>query len=158
MQHVPPAPGFAVGILRVLCNDMCTAHRFHTDDGEQKCRSGFPDELDSLSHYSESPPWRTAAVRPRRDHLLHDLITHTLLRSLQYGIVVMGVIDAFVYARNCHRRNLDNPENFGDSMEEEFAPNYAHAYQSLCLAGRALVVRHLKFRLPAVKVRYPNLP
>ena len=31
-------PGLAVGILRVLCNDMCTAHRFHTDDEEQKCR------------------------------------------------------------------------------------------------------------------------
>ena len=39
-----------------------------------------------------------------------------------------------------------------------FTPKYAHAYQSLCLAGRALVVRHQKFRLPAVKVRYPNLP
>ena len=28
-------PGLAVGILRVLCNSMCTALRFHTDD-EQK--------------------------------------------------------------------------------------------------------------------------
>ena len=31
-------------------------------------------------------------------------------------------------------------------------PKYAHAYQSLCLAGRALVVRHQKFRLPAVRI------
>ena len=37
-------------------------------------------------------------------------------------------------------------------------PTYAHAYQSLCLAGRLLVVPHQKFRLPAVKARYPNLP
>ena len=113
-------PGLAVGILRVLCNDMCTAQQFHTDDEEQKCRVGFPDEPDSLSHYSESPPWRTAAVRPRRDHLFHDLITQTLVRSLQYGIVVTGVIDAFVCAHNYHRRYVDNPENFGDCMEEEF--------------------------------------
>ena len=45
MQH-----GFAVGILRVLCNGMCTAQRFHVDDEEQKCSVGCPDELDSLSH------------------------------------------------------------------------------------------------------------
>ena len=73
-------PGLAVGILRVLCNDMCTAHRFHTDDEEQRCRVGCPDEPHSLSHHNECPllynlviaAWRTAAVRPRRDHLFHD--------------------------------------------------------------------------------------
>ena len=37
-------------------------------------------------------------------------------------------------------------------------PSYAHAYQSLCLAGRLFVVHHQKFRLPASKARYPNLP
>ena len=36
-------------------------------------------------------------------NLLHDLITQVFLRSLQYGIVVMGFIDAFVYAHHQHR-------------------------------------------------------
>ena len=36
-------------------------------------------------------------------------------------------------------------------------PTYAHAYQSLCLAGRVFVVGHQRFRLPAAKAIYPNL-
>ena len=75
------------------------------------------------------------------------------LRSLQYGIVVIGVIDAFVYARTCHRSNTNNPGNFGDSMEGRIrlmtaiTPTYAHAYQSLCLVGRLFVVHHQKLHL-----------
>ena len=56
--------------------------------------------------------WRHATALPRRGHLLHNLITQEFLRSLQYGIVVMGLIDAFVYAHNHHRRNIENPGNF----------------------------------------------
>ena len=131
------------------------------DGEEQRCRVGCPDEPDSLSHYNECTflynfvvaAWRYAAVRPRRGHLFHDLIIHTLLRSLQYGIAVVGVIDAFVYADNHHRRNLDNPGNFGDCI-----PIYAHAYQSFCVAGLLFVVFHQKFRLPVVKATYLNLP
>ena len=41
-------PGLAVGILRVLCNGMCAAQRFHMDDED-------PDEPDSLSHHNEFP-------------------------------------------------------------------------------------------------------
>ena len=39
----------------------------------------------------------------RRNHILHDLITRVFLRSLQYGIVVLGFLDAFVYAHHKHR-------------------------------------------------------
>ena len=121
-----------------------------------------------LSHYNGCPSlynfviaaWRDNAVRSRRGHLFHDLITQTILRSLQYGIVVMGVIDAFVYAHNYHRRNTNNPGNFGDCMEGRIRlmTAYAHAYQSLCLAARMFVVPHQNFRLLAAKARYPNLP
>ena len=160
-------PGIAVGILRVLCNGMCTAQRFHVDDEEQKCRVGCPGGPDSLSHYYECPllynfviaAWRNAAVRPRIDHLFHDLVTQTLSRSFQYGIVVVGgVIDAFVHAHNCHRRNSDNPGNFGDCMEGRIrlmtaiTLTYAHAHQSLCLAGRPFVFPHQRSRMRAVRV------
>ena len=76
----------------------------------------------------------------------------------------MGIIDAFVYAHNHHRRNLDNPGNFGDCMEGRnrlvtaITPTFAHAYQSIFLSRRPLVVPYQKFRLPAAKARYPNLP
>ena len=46
-------PGLTVGFLRILCNGLCTAQRFHTEGEEQMCRVGCPDEPDSLSHYNE---------------------------------------------------------------------------------------------------------
>ena len=113
-------PGLAVGILPVLCNGMCTAQRFRMDGEEQRCRAGCRDEPGSLSHHNDCPllhnfviaAWRNAEVRPRRGHLFHDLITQILQRSLQDGIVVMGVIDAFVNAHNHQLRNWHNPGNF----------------------------------------------
>ena len=117
-------PGFAVGILRVLCNGMCKAKRLHVDNEEQTCRVGCPDEPDCLSHY-KCPLlsdifvsiWRNAGVHFREGQLFHDLITQTLLRSLQHGIVVMGVLDTFENAHNYHRHNTNNPGNFEDCME-----------------------------------------
>ena len=97
-------PGLTVGLKRILCNGLWTALRFHAEGEEQMCRIGCPDEPDSLLHYNECPSlsnmfasvWRQATVLLRRGHLFHDLITQVFLRSLQYGIVVMGLIDAFV--------------------------------------------------------------
>ena len=50
-----------------------------------------------MSYNFSASVWGQATVPPRRGHLFHDLITQVFLRSLQHGIVVMGVIDAFVY-------------------------------------------------------------
>ena len=116
-------PGFAVGILRVLCNGMCKAKRFHVDNEDQNKLAGCdPDEPDCLSHYKCTflfdifiTIWKNAGFR--EDQLFHDFITQTQLRSLQCGIVVMGVIDAFQNAHNHHRHNANNPGNFQDCME-----------------------------------------
>ena len=99
-----------VGVLRILCNGLCTAQRFHIEEHDHTCRVGCPNEPDSLSHYNECPRlyckftsfWGQAAVLPQ-NHLPHDLITQVFVRSLQYGIVVMGFIDAFVYAHHASR-------------------------------------------------------
>ena len=158
--------------LRVLCNGMCKAKRFHVDNEEQTCRVGCPDEPDCLSRYNKCPLlsnifvaiWRNAGFR--EDQLFHDVITQTLLRSLQYGIVVTGVIDASVYAHNYHRHNANNPGNFEDCMEGRFrlltaiTPRYAHAYQSFCRVGRPFDFPHQRFRLPSVKAKIrisPNI-
>ena len=42
-------PGLTVGFLRILCNGLSTAHRFHTEGDEQTCRVGCPNEPDALS-------------------------------------------------------------------------------------------------------------
>ena len=139
-------PGLTVGFLRILCNGLCTARRFHTEGDEQTCRVGCRDEPDSLLHCNECPLlynifvsiWEQATVLPRRSHLLHDLITQVLLRSLQYGIVVMGFIDAFVYAHHQHRRSIENPGKTGDCMKGRIrfmtaiTSAYAHAHQVTC--------------------------
>ena len=114
----------------------------------------------TLSHNNECPRlydmFRSflghAPILPRRNHFLHDLVTQVFLRS-QYGIVVMGFIDAFVYAHHQHRRSIENSGNFGDCIRGRtrfmtaITPAYAHSYQATCL----------NFRLPKPKARYQHL-
>ena len=104
-------------------------------------------------------------AQPRRGHLFHDLITQVFLRSLQYGIVVMGLIEAFfVYAHNHHRRNIENPGNLGDCMKGRIrfmtaiTSAHAHAYQVSCLTRHVSAVQNQRFRLPSAKARHPHLP
>ena len=49
-------PGLLVGFLRILCNGVCTARRFHTAENDHTCRIGCPDEPDSLSLITTSVP------------------------------------------------------------------------------------------------------
>ena len=134
-------PGLLVGFLRILCNGLCTAQRVHTEEHDHTCSVGCPNEPDPLTHYNECPRlynifdsfWRHAATLPQRNHLLHDLITRLFLLSLQYGIVVIGFLDALVYAHHKHRQGSENPGNFGDCMKGRIrfmtaiTPAYAHA-------------------------------
>ena len=125
----------------------------------------------TLPHYNEclccticSPVFGQATELPRRSHLLHDLITQEFLRSLQYGIVVMGFIGAFVYAHHQHCRSIDNPGNFGDCMKGRFCfmaaitSANAHAFQATCRTRHMPAVPRLNFRLPKPTASYPHLP
>ena len=103
-------------------------------------------------------------MAPQRNCLLHDLISRVFLRSLQYGIVVLGFLDACVYAHHKHRLDSANAGNFGDCMSGRvrfmtaITPAYAHAYQIVCLGMPFPGVPHHSFRLPRPKSRYPFLP
>ena len=57
MQLVSRAsrPGLTVGVLCILCNGLCTAQRFHTEEHDHTWRVGCPGEPDTLSHYNECP-------------------------------------------------------------------------------------------------------
>ena len=69
-------PGLLVGFLRILCDGLCTAQRFHTEEHDHTCRVGCPNEPDSLTHYNEchwlynifTSFWRHATVLPQRNH------------------------------------------------------------------------------------------
>ena len=165
-------PGLLVGFLRILCNGLCTARRFHTAENDHTCRIGCPDEPDSLTHYNMCPRlynfflsfWRHATILPPRNCLLHDLISRVFLRILQYGIVVLSFLDAFVYAHHKHRLDSANAGNFGDCLTRRIrfmtaiTPAYAHAYQTICLGMYFPGVPHHSFRLLRPKSRYPFLP
>ena len=68
----------------------------------------MPNEPDSLSHITMSVTCCTTYLLLsgdmlqyfHRDYFLHDLITRVFLQSLQYGIVVLGFLDAFAYAHH----------------------------------------------------------
>ena len=49
-------PGLIVGFLRILCNGLCTAQRFHTEEHDHTFCVFCPNEPDSLTHYNECPP------------------------------------------------------------------------------------------------------
>ena len=159
-------PGLTVGFLRILCNGLCTAGRFHVEGEEQMYQVGCPDEPGSVPYYNECPLlynlfasfWGQATVLPWRGHLFHDLITQVFPGSLQYGIVVLGLIDAFVYAHNHHRRNIENPGNFGGLHEGRirFMTAITPAFVT-CLTRHMPAVQSQKFRLPSAKAKYQNL-
>ena len=165
-------PGLLVGFLRIQCNGLCTARRFHTAENDHTCRIGCQDEPDSLTHYNECPSlynnflsfWRRATILPPRNCLLQDLISQVFLRSLQYGIVVLGILDAFVYAHHKYRLDSANAGNFGDCLTRRvrfmtaITPAYAHAYQTICLAMHSPGVPRHSSPLPKPKSRYPFLP
>ena len=48
---------------------------------------------------------------------LRDLITRVFMRTLQYGIVVLGFLDAFVYVHHKHRLDSASAGKFGDCMK-----------------------------------------
>ena len=123
----------------------------------------------TLSHYNECPRllniflsfWWNALILPPRNCLLHDLISRVFLRSLQYGIVVLGFLDAFVYAHHKHRLDSANAGNFGDCLTRRvrfmtaITPAFAHACNLSCFALPG--VPHRSFGLPKPKFRYPHL-
>ena len=120
-------PGLLVGFLHILCNGLCTAERFHTEEHHHTCRVGCPNEPVSLTHYNECPKlynifvsfWRHATILPHRNHFLHDLINRVFFQSLQNGIVVLGFLDAFVDAHQKHLQSSENPGNFDDCMKRK---------------------------------------
>ena len=93
----------------------------------------------------------------KENHFLHDLIARVFLQSLQYGNVVLGVLDAFVYAHHKHRQDSENPGIFCDCMKGRIrfmtaiTPAYGHAYQATCLARHILACPAPK--LPAAQAQ-----
>ena len=91
-----------------------------------------------------------------------EILTHEWELSLFTDSILIST--PFFTLQVHHRRNMDNPWNFGDCMKGRIrfmtaiTPAYAHAYQATCLARHIPAVPHHNFRHPKCKFRYPYLP
>ena len=117
---------------------MCTAKRFHVGNEEQTCRIGCIGEPDCP-------------------------LTTTGTLSFSTSLSQSGGTPGSNF-KEINYSTTSSLKNFEDCMEGRIrlltaiTPTYAHAHQSLCLAGRTLDFPHQRFRLPSAKTKYPNLP
>ena len=84
---------------------------------------------------------RNADIYLRGNLLFHDLINQVMLRSLQHGIVIFGIINAFVYDHNFHRHNVYQSSQVRGLHGGEDSPCDCH-YASI----RPCVPRHMLHR------------
>ena len=160
--------GLLFGFLRILCKctEFFTLQRTITLDVLDARMSLTPSFITTCPRMYNIfvSFWRHSTILPPRTCLFHDFISWVFLWSLQYGIVVLGFLDAFVYAHLKHRLSSANAGNFGECLTGRvrfmtaITPAYAHAYQTICLAMHFLGVPHHTLRLPKPKSRYPYLP
>ena len=110
-------------------------------------RAGLPSPLQPMSLASILVNFR-------------DLITHTVCLGVQHGIVLLGFVDAFVYAHNRHRHNKDDPTYFENIMEERtrmmtaLTLAYAHAFQQFVSSKTSL--RHKAFENIKINKQTPG--
>ena len=91
-------PGLVVGALRIACNGLCTAARFHTAEDNPGCRLGCLEELDCLRHYICCPilfyhlnslwPGTNECISPTA--IFNDLLIKIAVRSDRLCILVSG--------------------------------------------------------------------
>ena len=72
----------------------------------QECNLDRTVNIANSSSHALRSVWKNADIHLRGNLLRHDFTTQVMLRSLQHGIVVVGIIDAFVYAHNARRHRL----------------------------------------------------
>ena len=63
-------PELTVGVIRILCNGLCTAQRFHTEEHDDTCRVGCPMNL-TLSQITTSVSGCTTDLLLAGDMLLY---------------------------------------------------------------------------------------
>ena len=109
-------PGLVIGALRIACNGLCTAARFHKAEDNLGCRLGCLEELDCLRHYNccdilsdhLNSPWRGTSECISPTAIFNDLLFKIAVRIDRLCILVSHLLDALVTAFNL-RENLLGP-------------------------------------------------
>ena len=165
-------PGLVIGALRIACNGLCTAARFHKAEDNLGCRLGCLEELDCLRHYNcchilsdhLNSPWQGTKEYISPTAIFNDLLFKIAVRSDRLCILVAGLLDAFVTAFNLRRTYWGPGLNFKEftcgktKMMTALCPAWAHTYQTMCLGFNLEQLEHEAFRLPKTKKQFSMLP
>ena len=109
-----------VGALRIACNGLCTAARFQTAKEDPGCLLGCHEGLGCVRHYNRCPtifeslcplwPGTGECISPTP--IFNELLFKIAVRSDRLCILVTGLLDAFVTAKNLLRTNCGLGLNF----------------------------------------------
>ena len=137
--------GIIVGALRIVCNGLCTASRFHTAEENLGCLLGCHEGLRYIRHYNRCPTFSipyvpcgltpTNARCPRR--FSNDLLFKIAVRSDRLCILVAVLLDAFATAPNRQIVYFGCPSHFSLSSQlttyRESTVDRVSTFVSLCL-------------------------
>ena len=136
-----------VGALRITCNGLCTAARFHTAEENPGCLLECHDGLDCTQHYNRCSAlvdslcslWPGAGECISPTAIFNKFLFKIAVRSSRLCILVAGLLDAFVTAFNLQRTKRGRGLNFRElvygriKMMTALCPAWAHTYQTMCL-------------------------
>ena len=137
-----------VGALRIACNGLCTAAKFHNDEDDPGCRLGCTEAQDCLRHHNACPvlfkhlnPFSPGVAETiGRTAIFTDLLFNIAVRGERLCILVARLLDAIVTVFNLQRTNHGILLNFRQlmygrvKMMNDVCPTWAHTYQSMCWA------------------------
>ena len=164
-------PGLVVG-LRIACNGLCTAARFHNDEDDPWCRLGCTEGQYCLRHYNACPVrlnhlnslWPAVAESMGRTAIFTDLLFKIAARGERLCILVAGLLDICDCLQSAKGRTMASLLNFREliygrvKMKTALCPAGAHTYQSMCLGYNSDQHRPGNFRLPKPKRKCSMLP
>ena len=154
--------GMVVGALRIACNGLCTAARFHTVEENRGCLLVCHEGPDCIRHYNRFPtlfeslcslwPGTGECISPTA--IFNEPLFKIAVRSDRLCILAAGLLDAFVTAKILQRNNRGSGLNFKElvygrvKMMTASCPAWAHTYQTMCLGFHPEQLRPEAFRLP----------
>ena len=150
-----------MGALRIACNGLCTAARFHTAEENPGCLLERHEGLDCLRHCNQcltlfrSPLafWPGTGEYISRTSISNDFLFKNGTRSDRLCILVSGLLDAFFTAFKWQRTHKGHGLNFKElmygriKMMTALCLAWARTHQTMCLEFSPQQFRQEAFRL-----------
>ena len=168
----PCKAGLVVGALRIACNGLCTAARFHMAEENPGCFLRRHDGLDCIRHYYRCPAlfeslrslWLGTSECIAPTAMFNELLFKVAVRSDRSCILVAGLFNAFVTAHSLQGTNRGPGIDFHEFMHgtikmiTALCPAWAHTYQTMCLGLHPEQLRPEAFRLLKPQRKFLMLP